>query len=163
MSHSRELIRMIAEKIFVDYPEAEGYEYVYERSINGTRMMPDIHVLRGRKVVCAVEIGYTRPEKLTAYRKQLSIPDVRWYSKDGTLHGDVEERIVRVTMDVQPPGTLYFYHLHDEMQCEECDSLGMRLPDDRVAARYIRRFGQEAYDDLFGLSGRTWGMARHEK
>lgn len=33
-----------------------------------------------------VEIGNTRPEKLTAYRDDLKIPDVRWYDKQGRLH-----------------------------------------------------------------------------
>jgi hypothetical protein len=54
-------------------------------------MLPDIQVVdEGGAVHCVVEVGYTRPEKLTRYRA-LGIPDVRWYAKDGTLHlgGDV--------------------------------------------------------------------------
>jgi len=44
-------------------------------------MAPDILVLDfDGRLLCVVEIGYTRPEKLGRYQA-LGIPDVRWYAK----------------------------------------------------------------------------------
>jgi hypothetical protein len=42
-------------------------------------------VFSGTTLVCVVEIGYTRPEKLKLYHEH-EIKDVRWYDKKGRLH-----------------------------------------------------------------------------
>jgi hypothetical protein len=87
VSHSPDLIQQILSMVQADYPPSQ-FDFVIEKAIPGTRMHPDILVNdRSGKHCCAVEIGYTRPEKLTAYRKDLKIPDVRWYDKAGNLHG----------------------------------------------------------------------------
>lgn len=146
MSHPRELIERIAELLCVDYPKKDGYRYIFEKAIPGTRMMPDIVVVFGAEIVCAVEIGYTRPEKLTAYRTRHNIADVRWYDKSGVLHGGVDERSVRVGVTVEPAGEFFTYSVSEYVQCFECEgSEGPRRVPSNVAARYIRRFG-DAYD-----------------
>lgn len=146
MSHSRQLIESIAAKVAIDYPLDAGYEYVFEKSIRGTRMMPDILVQRGGKHVCAVEIGYTRPEKLTAYRTTLRIPDVRWYDKAGNLHGDVDERVVTVSVTTRPQGDLFVYHAPNRIPCQGCEAVYPSAVPGHAADRYIRRFGGKAYD-----------------
>jgi hypothetical protein len=97
VAHSPELLEAIAAKLRPTYPPDRGFSYVYERRIAGITavMIPDIQVADASgRIVCAVEIGYTRPEKLTAYRRTLKLQDVRWYDKAGHLHGDVTERVV---------------------------------------------------------------------
>jgi hypothetical protein len=147
MPHSKELIDQILTKVAADYPQADGYNYVIEQAITGTRMFPDIVVMIGEDIVCAVEIGYTRPEKLTAYRQQLKIPDVRWYDKSGVLHGDVEERSVLVKTSIEPDGDVFTYLIHNSVGCSSCEGseAGRRVPE-KAAERYIRRFGDEAYE-----------------
>jgi hypothetical protein len=87
LSHDPTLIRGICDLLEREYSPAL-YDYVIEKPILGTRMFPDIAIVKksSKKIVCVVEIGYTRPEKLTAYRRELKIPDVRWYDKQGVLH-----------------------------------------------------------------------------
>jgi hypothetical protein len=86
MPHSAELIETVRRLIERDYPSTQ-YVYRIERGIPGTGMRPDIMVCdQAGGVFCVVEIGYTLPEKLTAYRDDLKIPDVRWYDKQGRLH-----------------------------------------------------------------------------
>jgi hypothetical protein len=121
MGHAPELIQTIAELLHGQYPPTEC-EYILERAIPGTRMSPDILVRRDNEILCAVEIGYTRPEKLTAYRRDLKIPDVRWYDKSGVLHGDVEERVVSVKVEVvkQRPSILYGYRIAGTIDCKHC-------------------------------------------
>jgi hypothetical protein len=101
MPHSPNLIASILRLVEKDYPPG-SYRYEIERPIPGTKMFPDILVWSGHRIQCAVEIGYTRPEKLTAYRAEHKIPDVRWYDKAGNLHADVEERMLRATVYVEP-------------------------------------------------------------
>ena len=84
MSHSKHLIEKIAAIIAIEFPSEAGYLYIFEKKL-GQGAMPDIVVKLGERVLCAVEIGYTRPEKLTAYREQYNIPDVRWYDRSGRL------------------------------------------------------------------------------
>lgn len=146
MSHPQQLIETIAAKVAIDYPLDAGYEYIFERAIRGTRMMPDILVQHGGKHVCAVEIGYTRPEKLTAYRTTLRIPDVRWYDKAGNLHGDVREQVVRVSVTAGPSGDVFTYHVRDQVACHDCDGASERRIPPHCADRYIRMFGVDAYD-----------------
>ena len=87
MGHSTDLLQEITQLLLTDYPLELGYKYIYEKAIaNATaRMHPDVIVELDNDVVCVVEIGYTRPEKLTEYQ-EMGIPDVRWYDKNATLH-----------------------------------------------------------------------------
>lgn len=124
MGHPTSLIEKILAQLKTDYPE-DCYTFKLEKAIAGTRMLPDIQVadLFGR-ICCAVEIGYTRPEKLTFYRQILHIPDVRWYDKAGNLHADVQERVVRVAIESDPRTKFVGYKVHDMVDCysEECES-----------------------------------------
>lgn len=124
MSHNADLIQSILAIVQKDYP-ADQFRFVTEKAIPGTRMRPDILVcdLEDR-LRCVVEIGYTRPEKLTSYRDKLKIPDVRWYDKQGNLHADVKERVVRVSIEMQPSGLFAVYRICDWVQCraEGCES-----------------------------------------
>jgi hypothetical protein len=124
MPHDLALIRRICALLEREYDPAL-YEYVIEKVIPGTRMHPDV-AIKGKasgKIQCVVEIGYTRPEKLTAYRRELKIPDVRWYDKQGVLHADVTEKTVKVTVEIVPPGAMAIYDvLWEEIGCwnEDC-------------------------------------------
>jgi len=72
----------------------------------------------------AVEIGYTRPEKLTTYRQKLKIPDVRWYDKQGKLHADVTEKLIKVSLELTPSSTMFVYHVLGQVECVDeacCD------------------------------------------
>lgn len=145
MSHSKELLDTITKKLTREYPPSE-YEYVFERQLKGTRMMPDVLVRRGGCPVCAVEIGYTRPEKLTAYRNKLHIPDVRWYDKQGVLHADVCEKVVALTVRATPLSEVAVYYVWDRVPCIDCDtndSETRRVPE-RCYDRFVRRFGHDA-------------------
>ncbi len=92
MSHPPELIQKILALIQRDYRPSD-HAYRLEMSIPNlqAKFLPDIAVYRkGGKdervtLVCVVEIGYTRPEKLAAYC-EAKIPDVRWYDKAGNLY-----------------------------------------------------------------------------
>lgn len=121
MPHSPDLINSIAELLAKDYPN-DTHEYVIEKLIPGTRMSPDIAIRRngGGHIVCAVEIGYTRPEKLTRYRDELNIPDVRWYDKGGNLHTPLERKNEVVTTTIVPTQTFYVYDLMDQVSCPDC-------------------------------------------
>lgn len=87
MGHSKELLNKIAEDVKKKYPGKNGYYYVFEESLENVRprIEPDIKVYsKNGKLVCIVEIGYTRPEKLVKY-VGLGCKDVRWYSKKGRM------------------------------------------------------------------------------
>src|SRR3990167_6469176 len=100
MGHDTYVITSVLRQVETDYPPAM-YKYQVKKRIPGSTMMPDIFVLDEQdRIVCAVEIGYTRPEKLTAYRHQFRIPDVRWYDKAGKLHPHIEVQARRVE---EPP------------------------------------------------------------
>lgn len=152
MAHPRELITKIADLLAVEYPTT-AYSYIYEKPINEwfrkqmqSKMSPDITILAGNKPVCVVEIGYTRPEKLTMYRETLRIPDVRWYAKDGTLHADVQERVVSVSVTAEPTGPVYQYELWDNVAHYGCpENEGIRRIPERCVKRFIRLFGDRAY------------------
>lgn len=147
MSHPKELIQLVAAAVAVSYPTDAGYEFVFEKMLPGTRFMPDILVTKDGRNVCAVEIGYTRPEKLTAYRQQLGIPDVRWYDKEGTLHADVTEKVVRVSVVTSPACGVYVYEILGRVRCIECPETSSARPvPESVIDRYISRFGLDAYD-----------------
>ena len=135
VSHPKDLLEMIAEKVRTTYPPGSGYVYEFERRIPGTPqvMIPDIWVSdESGKLVCAVEIGYTRPEKLTAYRRVLGLQDVRWYDKKGNLHGDVVEQVIIRKEFIQPPPDVPFRVIPATgMVCLECmDELTNPAPMD---------------------------------
>jgi hypothetical protein len=140
MPHSKELLGSIAARIAADYPGNAGYELVFEKQLSRTRMMPDIAVMRAGRPICVVEIGYTRPEKLTAYR-EMKIPDVRWYDKSGVLHADVLETVMQVKVHGAPSGQVAIYAVEDWVPCLECAE--EELPESTVQ-RYARRFGYDA-------------------
>jgi len=86
MPHSPELINKLIEIIVQDYPRSM-YSIEIEKPLAGTSFVPDLTVRnKSKAVVCVVEIGYTHPEKLTCYRDELHILDVRWYDKQFKLH-----------------------------------------------------------------------------
>lgn len=93
MGHPRALLDRIAAEVALSWPAARGYRMEFERPLPGVRgMLPDIQVVDELGTVhCVVEIGYTRPEKLTYYRTA-GIGDIRWYGKDGVLHRAVGYR-----------------------------------------------------------------------
>ncbi len=172
MSHPAELITAIRGKVEADYPP-DAYTYEIERAIRGTRMFPDILVASSTgEMVCAVEIGYTRPEKLTAYR-EMGIRDVRWYDKQGELHTSWETRNVRaeVTITGLEPDEVAVYSLLDEVDCpgcywcgscdcvhgdESCRYPGCELPYEFVHSVLItdyRRFWLQSFCDKCGWQG----------
>jgi len=86
-----------------DYPPPL-FRYALDttRLFNGSRIFPDVQVFApdSDRPVCVVEIGYTRPEKLSYY-KELGIPDIRWYGRDsGKLYsyGSVEPITRKVSL-----------------------------------------------------------------
>jgi hypothetical protein len=83
MAHPPELTQKILELVKRDY-RGGRYRFRIEKGIHNG-LMPDISVHDNGKLVCVVEIGYTRPEKFAAYT-ELKIPDVRWYDKTGNLY-----------------------------------------------------------------------------
>ena len=145
MSHPRELIDRIALALEAEYSR-EHYQFVFEKTLPGTRMLPDIVIQDSAgKVQVAVEIGYTRPEKLTAYRR-LGIPDVRWYDKEGRQHGEFKREVLRVEFAVEPRGRFRVYFAQGEVSCGigdcnvEFDELVARR------ARLVRRYGDPKGD-----------------
>jgi hypothetical protein len=122
VSHSPELIKQIYALVERDYPSSL-FKFEFERPLPKTRMFPDIAVYDGKgRAVCAVEIGYTRPEKLTAYRKKHRIPDVRWYDKQGDLHADVETKHITLQTSFEPAGIFHLYSTTSACAVVSCDS-----------------------------------------
>ena len=84
MSHKPETLNRIVSLLEEDYPSA-AFKYALDttRLFDGSRMYPDVQIFAPDSQVpaCVVEIGYTRPEKLSHYKK-LGIPDIRWYGRD---------------------------------------------------------------------------------
>ncbi len=172
MSHPAELIAAILAQVEADYPP-EAHAYAIERMIPGTRYMPDILVSStGGRMLCAVEIGYTRPEKLTGYRA-LGISDVRWYDKQGELHPGWETKAVRAEVRISglEPDEVAVYDLFDEIDCpdchwcgpcgcvhgdESCQYPGCELPFEFVHAVLVtdyQRFWLQAFCDKCGWQG----------
>ena len=83
MAHSKKLIDDCVKVLSADYP-IEQYNYVLEKGLNGARVLPDIQIIKGDSVVCVVEIGYTRPDKIQTYRNR-EINDIRWYDTNMNL------------------------------------------------------------------------------
>lgn len=157
MSHPASLIARIVALLEHDYPKAFGYTYVLERAIPGTRFCPDVQVWSSGVLVCAVEVGYTRPEKLTAYRDILRIPDVRWYDKEGQRHGDVSVRSVNLSVRLrEPEGPLYAYLVYHEVPCHDADCIGAEPPEALCDGEPLTPAEQEAsfneaYEDVQSL------------
>jgi hypothetical protein len=116
MPHPATLIQSILAQVRSTYSAPE-YRFEVERPLflKDRSMQPDIQVFgQDGELLCAVEIGYTRPEKLKHYR-QIGIPDVRWYSKAGELVDDymtVERRVHVIEKRLEYSGSawhkLYF-------------------------------------------------------
>lgn len=123
MGHSRDLLLLIAADVAKDWPAEAGYRMEFERPLPGVRgMLPDIIVFdAASKVRCVVEIGYTRPEKLTYYR-QSGIRDVRWYDKEGKLHtgGQPHNGAAYVERFLPAPGVLFKQLVRTGVPCERC-------------------------------------------
>lgn len=162
MSHPKELIDSVLALLRPEYP-SDTYHYRTEECVPTTRFFPDIAIYRpgdNAVPVCAVEIGYTRPEKLTGYRK-MGIPDVRWYDKQGNLHADVREVVVRPRVVWEPPSRIAIYSWNGTVACWEdgcegyeeykfhmgLDERATRRP--QLFARYERRYGRP----YWGLDG----------
>src|SRR6185437_14094224 len=97
-------------------------------------MMPDILIFDADKMICAVEIGYTRPEKLTAYREIYKIPDVRWYDKSGQLHTAFERPVVKAHLKFCPSGEFRVYVTTNDISCSECYNDELEGGEDDEAA-----------------------------
>ncbi len=108
MPHPPGLLARVAKTVEGDYPLGP-YRYAFEKALPGTRprLYPDILVTSTTTgaAVCAVEIGYTRPEKLTAYRRAHGIADVRWYDKAGGLHIEHLKPSVTYQVTCEPSGS----------------------------------------------------------
>lgn len=116
MPHPKILLDQIAKLLNADYPPAR-FEYFREKVIPGTRYFPDLRIVDDRdRTVCVVEVGYTRPEKLTAYR-DLGIADVRWYDKAGNIHA----RHTIVETREPPEGCVFsICEVYGEVYCPDC-------------------------------------------
>lgn len=107
MGHPQLLLNRIQVELEFQYPSSE-FDYQFEVALpENPRFRPDIIVWRRspRELVCIVEIGYTRPEKLVIYQS-LGV-DCRWYSKEGVLCSGVamntsKKPIYNCTVKVQP-------------------------------------------------------------
>jgi hypothetical protein len=153
VSHPGELLDRITTLLEQDYPPSE-YRYLREQFISGTRMSPDIQIeTKKGALICAVEVGYTRPEKLTAYRDVLKIPDVRWYDKQGNLHTPLQRSSsrVRFALEIEAPKRgCSVYVIQNEVPCscvdEDCEE--MQLDSEQSEMRRL--------EDVF-----TWVITDH--
>jgi hypothetical protein len=152
--------------VAAEYPEPP-YRYLVERALTGTRLFPDLQVLDDEgSIQAVVEIGYTRPEKLTAYRQTYHIPDVRWYDKSGRLHTDHETIQRRVVTDVEialhPAGPFSLYLVWEYASCEACPETATGITMARlwrVCHRFVRRFGDHAYEALMTFAEQECAQA----
>jgi hypothetical protein len=135
MSHPKDLIARILDLLHGDYPPAT-HVYTTEKAIAGTRFFPDIVIADAAgTLVCAVEIGYTRPEKLTYYKNVLQIPDVRWYDKQGVLHTVLETKSVLLRAEIVGPAPeeVAVYRINDRLDCPDCFE-SVLMSDEEYAA-----------------------------
>ncbi len=86
MPHSLKIINKYLIELKKDY-DLDNLEYslLIERPLAhpGFNISPDIQIIRNGRIICVVEIGYTRPKKFKIY-KELNIPDIRWIDKEDT-------------------------------------------------------------------------------
>jgi hypothetical protein len=125
MGHSSELLNRIAEDVARAWPKGKGYRMEFEKPLAGQpglRMLPDIQVLDPSKTVCCVvEIGYTRPEKLTKYH-ELGIQDVRWYDKLGNIHGNIDKALKVIEQHIRyVPLSNHEFNWFSQFGIFECD------------------------------------------
>lgn len=125
MAHEPGLVERILAQVRGTYPE-DGHTYVLERRLVGQtkNIQPDIQVLdRDGRVVCVVEIGYTRPEKLREYSR-LGIPDIRWVDRTGTPVNPFAETtmhvVVKATRHRPAPGEVWRVVETFGIDCEAC-------------------------------------------
>jgi hypothetical protein len=170
VSHASDLIEGFLTKIEKDYPMGSGYKYLIEERLMGSEIdiQPDIQVIdKAGHVICVVEIGYIRPEKIALY-KEFKIPDVRWYSKDGQFvnpHEHIHMTEVRVKYYHEFPKEEIWREVDlDEMSnliCEIC-----------LKGRYIEKyldkyhipeeqedeidFGKYEDENVFGQAYEEW-------
>ncbi len=127
MGRSAELIESIVKEVRKTYPTESGYKYVFEQKLYGGDLdtCPDIQIVDPAEgVVCVVEIGYTRPEKIARYR-ELEIPDIRCANEDGQLLSPQErEQITKVALEHGVPGEEVWREVdvgaRDGIFCPEC-------------------------------------------
>lgn len=118
MGHAPELLDHIEQRVRRDYPSPR--DVLREQRLMRERVYPDLQVVDAAgTVVCVVEIGYTRPEKLALY-KRLGIGDVRWYSKAGELLNPYTVT-ARVKRRVVPKTEVFYFAMVDECDlCPDC-------------------------------------------
>ena len=127
MSHSIQVIESIRRELEKRYPSQDGYEYVIEEKLLQSQLnyQPDIQVVdQSGEIVCVVEIGYTRPEKLAWYREK-QIPDIRWYSRDRKFVNP-DEHVLLTKVRYEPPKEEIWREVdidqYDGIFCEDCHS-----------------------------------------
>lgn len=151
MGHPRDLLELVAKTVRETYPEGP-FSYSFEEFIPGEdrrRFSPDI-IVRDQAgcICCLVEIGYTRPEKLTFYRQKMKIGDVRWYDKQGRLHGDVDQRTVITRHKVAYDGleSIEFMTLPlTDIACLECAASSVDEETDWLDACVENSLNVDAY------------------
>jgi len=141
VSHSSDLIESFLTEIKKDYLPELGYKYLIEEKLKGSKidLQPDIQVIdEAGHAICVVEIGYTRPEKIALY-KELNVPDIRWYSKDGKFlnpHEHIYTTEVRVKYYEEFPKEEIWREVDlNEMSnliCETC-----------LKGRYIEKYSEK--------------------
>lgn len=125
MGHGKELLTKISSLLERDYPKAK-HQYAYEVRLNGSvpKLYPDILIWRqdenitNKLPMAVIEIGYTRPEKLMAYKDKYKIPDIRWYSKAGELINPqkIESKIIKTKL----ANVNKFYNIKIKGYCYDC-------------------------------------------
>ena len=180
MAHPKALIESIRGQLALDYP-VDTYRYVTEKRLPGTSFLPDIIIYdQANTIVCIVEVGYTRPEKLSHYTAS-GVTDVRWYDKQGHLHGEQYRRIVTTVVQKERPTVLVSFvgcvgqvcpkcfgaEDADEDTDEDCVvySIVIRSDDDRyIVANFCDACGtpwcSDEEDDI--TAGIAQNHARHQ-
>lgn len=130
MPHNTDLIEFISKKLNETYPP-ESFRYLIERPLQGfnVKFFPDIQVLDYHDhLLCVVEIGYTRPEKIKFYYEN-KITDIRWYSKEGELVNATWETKIKIIKHIPEDCTVWdscsfgpddVGFLNRSETCEEC-------------------------------------------
>jgi len=163
MPHPKELIEKIAEDLRKSYPD-DAYKYVIEQGykLKTRKMQPDIQVFDNEEnLLCCVEIGYTRPEKLKQYHAD-GVPDVRWYSKAGELidlnvkreRVIVEQEILKVLPSSLARSEVLCFEWYRDFPCSHGEEEGSAIAE-CPSARHAEHLPDEHY--LLGfMSDRKW-------
>ena len=164
MPHPKSLIESIRQQIERSYPSSNGFFYEFETRLieSPMRVFPDITVRnRDKQIVCLVEIGYTRPEKLKEYRSRLGIADVRWYAKDGELITEWEQTIEIVKLEYQPDEreTFYYVLMISDVVCDRClTEIRSGLDPDLTLEEAIEEASEATYSHVW-ISDCNRGLA----